>query len=183
MSNNNVITCDENGVRQERRHVPLIWLKLNPLLFPYCITITWVLWGEAVFGLLSVRKSLPVSRRSTKWIQKVCLENTGDFNPQWRSTLVKISTITEISYPDFTHLLHKYILRAICAREHAKHVYNSESILDTTLNGQTRIFCKILFWWSVLAHLSSFMLKLMSKRRNHNPCFPYHLQVPTNPRV
>lgn len=168
-------------MRRERRHVPLKWLKLNLLLFPYCITVTQMLLWEAVLGLLSVRKFLP-STKSTKMSTHSLFWKYRWFQPTME-THTSEGLIIEINYSDFTHWLHKKRLRAVYARGHAKHLYNTESILDMALNGQTCVFCKMYFWWAVLAHLSSLILKLTSKRRNHNPCFLCHLQLPTNPRV
>ena len=168
-------------MRRERRHVPLKWLKLNLLLFPYCITVTQMLLWEAGLGLLSVRKFLP-STKSTKMSTHSLFWKYRWFQPTME-THTSEGLIIEINYSDFTHWLHKKRLRAVYARGHAKHLCNTESILDTALNGQTCVFCKMHFWWAVLAHLSSLILKLTSKRRNHNPCFLCHLQLPTNPRV
>ena len=127
-------------MRRERRHVPLKWLKLNLLLFPYCITVTWMLLWEAVLGLRSVRKFLP-STKSTKMSTHSLFWKYRWFQPTME-THTSEGLIIEINYSDFTHWLHKKRLRAVYARGHAKHLYNTESILDTALNGQTCVFCK-----------------------------------------
>ena len=134
----------KKGVRRERRHVPLKWLKLNLLLFPYCITVTWMLLWEAVLGLLSIRKFLP-STKSTKMSTQSLFWKYRWFQPTVE-THTSEGLITEINYSYFIHWFHKKRLRAVYARGHAKHSDNTESILDTALNGQTRVFCKMHFW-------------------------------------